>query len=457
MEFGLDHGTELDTEKVETVKPSEILENPIVPGQPPEVTKQNTIVAALESQAVSLALLIEDMQKVGGMNRAMAMEAIRIDPSLETVPLNRFSEFPTATRYQASLESFTQKLKEIIKKIVDYIKKAIDYVILKITGKVGQKADLSIIKLQVEKQRREIQQAKEASDKAMNIFTELKSKNVYLHEVTPNDVKSNRGLDLMLYRMVANSPQERLAQSLLKSGNPVIQDLANKGENTQFVIKSAKMLVDISDLIVERVEMMKQILGAKRHDDKMFVEITEKIKKSASFKYKNGTYETEDIPEILENIQSRLDSQPIQKISDLFNTVSKLYDDNRLEEFSENLGNLTFNLFKLRGGMEDVQDQATFFESKGVESPATNEAIISTVAKLQAEISAVARAANFLDTYLNLLKGVSYDVHRLAGKMKRVVDQLYTKEELEKAPSSEEEFRASQQRQAAARARGRPW
>lgn len=90
---------------------------------PVELSHPESDLIALEAALQDLIYLSDDLAKAGGMSRAIAVEAQKIIPEFGGVPLGYYTELPSATRYQTSLESVQSAVKETASKIWEAIKK----------------------------------------------------------------------------------------------------------------------------------------------------------------------------------------------------------------------------------------------------------------------------------------------------------------------------------------------
>ena len=121
---GLNDGLELEDELEEQIYPrfSQILFEDPKAGEVPDID-QDTAVVTTVNGLKDLNYLHTDIVKSKGMTAGFAMEAERLIPGFlsEDRPLGFFTQYPTKTQYQASLEAIDAQSKSIVQRIVEAV------------------------------------------------------------------------------------------------------------------------------------------------------------------------------------------------------------------------------------------------------------------------------------------------------------------------------------------------
>lgn len=423
MEFSLIEGTEKEPDEIETPSYSDLFKDPIVPGEAPEITEQNTIVASMESMANSLNMLLQDIKNVGGMNKAMAMEAARIVPEFGSVPLNRYSEYPTATLYQVSLESLTNTLKNAIRKLIELIRKAINYLIFMITGQPGEKATPSIIEMYAQKQRQRAAWAQEAAQASENFYRYLFDSKIEIESLLQGDTIAKYSLNDVVDEALMDTRHYARAHALLKSGNRLIQDLADGGEQAQYIVNLGEVLRYSAEDLQDRATLLLKAFET-RGSPADFINMVSKVMQSRRFlgPKRVGQYFIEDLPELIRTVENRMpQAEGVVDFDKLVETINRIYKTTNLDKLADDLGSTLGIMVKLRGTMEDIEDFSAQFTNEDVGNAKVNEEALKAISLLQREVLAVNNALNYLTKQKDMIDGIAYDAFRLAFKVKQAV------------------------------------
>jgi hypothetical protein len=215
-----------------TLQNDDIFQDPIVPGEVPDLKEDSKLIGMDVAAIESLRDLVKDVRSAGGMYRTIAAEAENIDPGMMKVPMGYFTAEPSATRLKVSMETLLAKIWEFIKKALAKIRAALSKVIGWITGKEAKDANAERAALKQSVQAAQAQD--EAAQKATEAVEDAAIK--FAHAANSGvDVKDGAGttrytgLDRVIGEIMGGGEVSDKVRAYMQGQDPIFNDFVYQG------------------------------------------------------------------------------------------------------------------------------------------------------------------------------------------------------------------------------------
>lgn len=268
--FGADYET-LDDAEDNLLKDTDLFKEEVKRGEVPELRDDVKIIATIESDIKSIQYLIEDIHTSGGMSQSLAMEAARYSDRIKDTPIQFFTEEPTLTLKQVSVESLLDSIKNGFKKLIEAIKNFIRRAVAWLVGLF--KKDISDRDYERAKQKLDIQEEKNL-DAWKTIIESLKRCNHYASSVSDHNnylsvLAANK--DIPLEALIAMDlehfvrPNQYVNKALIEK-DPFIIDIVFMGPYTRLMKSIADSLRSVSDDINQKIRDVNTLVENERNE-----------------------------------------------------------------------------------------------------------------------------------------------------------------------------------------------
>lgn len=279
--FGADYET-FDEAEENLLRDEDIFEVS-EPGEVPELRKDVTIIATLESNARSIQYLLDDIRTTGGMNQSLALEAAQYSAAIKATPIGFYTRDATKTRLSVTVESLWQSLKDSFRRIIDAILEMIRKAVAWFVGLF--KKDMNNKDYEKAKQELDIQE--ESNTKAWeSVIDQMAESKIslerfyryqdYLDKVTELydlDARALYTLDLQPY---VKAPG--LVNRVIHDEDPFMYDLIYQGPYSSYINDLGRYITEFSMNIGSTVADVKRIVqeASKGVRDKRYETYTER-------------------------------------------------------------------------------------------------------------------------------------------------------------------------------------
>lgn len=258
----LNAGSELDDEV-------EVIDEHIPPEEPgvQEVAQE---LMALEGRLQDLVYLHQDMQRVGGMSKGFALEAQKLLPGFGGIPIGYYSNAPTLTRYQVSLEGLSKGMWALIVAAIA----ALTALVAKVLGWFGgasstQSKDKSPHELERAAKEKISQKVDDTKDMQSALRSATSVVNEANHVLARMDLelvndagekKRCRNFEEAIDHLLID--QERYGRTLeiLRNPKPLWADILFQGAYTRQIWSLKDTVRPLSQLFRSRVEVLRDVM-----------------------------------------------------------------------------------------------------------------------------------------------------------------------------------------------------
>ncbi len=251
----LNAGSELDDENV-------LFEQPIVPGEIPDLNEEINIVTVLEGRIDDLNYLLKDIVKNSGMSKQFALEAERILPGFGNVPIGFYTEHPSATRYKVALEEISHGVWALIAAATAAIIALIVKVISWISGKKkSDKVSDGVAGVQAVKHG--LETTENALKAVESVPTELnqamQQNSVVIKDAAGHEVKYS-SMDQIFNDRLLDDEKFGRAKKIMNSEDPLFHDIINHGEYSKTMQDLGNMMRPINAALKSKLQVMDEII-----------------------------------------------------------------------------------------------------------------------------------------------------------------------------------------------------
>lgn len=244
----------------------DIFQDPIVPGQVPDLKEDVKLIAADEAAIEDLQFLMQDITRVRGMCQSFALEAERISPGVLKVPVGYFSKAPTSTRYKVATEQLFAKIWEFIKQAISKMREMLRKVIYWVMGKKeGAQAKPEDLKRENADATQHADAVAKETEKATD---EVAAAAVNLSNAAKHGVELKEGqgtvqissLDRIIGELLGG--QNERVRKFMGGQDPIFNDLVNQGSYYKNLMQTNKAVLPAISALQEKVLLITRTINA---------------------------------------------------------------------------------------------------------------------------------------------------------------------------------------------------
>lgn len=254
-DFGLNAGLELDNE--DFFKPG------FEPGEAPELRDDISVLVALESRLHDLEYLAEDMRRTKGMSRAMALEAQRLLPDFGGVPIGYYSESPSGTRYQVSMEELSHGVMALIAAaivaIIAAIVKLVGFFRGSSTVDKSPQGAMKNLDQHIKDVSENEQVLMHVQDSARETSRMLTGGGAVLLDDKGND-KKQVTMHSLVDDLLSDGSRYDYAKKFLENKNPAFHDIVTGGPYSKTIRSLAQVLPQANQLLRIKADLLEKVV-----------------------------------------------------------------------------------------------------------------------------------------------------------------------------------------------------
>lgn len=248
-----------------TLQNDDIFQEPIVPGEVPDLKEDAKLISTDTAALESLRILVAEARRSGGMSRSIAMEAEEIAPGVMKVPLAYFTQEPSATRMKVSMEALLAKIWEFIKKALEKIRAALAKVLGWITGKPDAK-DASAQRTALKESVKASQQQDEAALKATEGIENTAIKFAHAANAGVNIKEGDgftqyTGLDRVIGEVIGSGEGNEKVRAYMQGKDPIFNDFVHQGPYFKIVVGINHALMTSIGTLQTKCDLVEQTLS----------------------------------------------------------------------------------------------------------------------------------------------------------------------------------------------------
>jgi hypothetical protein len=290
-EWGLNHGVEPDidantpdqtipvesypdAEQMPEVRAREIFEE-VIPGEVPEMKEDLVVVAQETARIEDLEYVLADLKNLGGMNQAIAQEAMRLDPNFDGGrKLGWYTKQTTATRYKPALESVWSTIKAVFKDLIQKLREMLRRFALWVVGSRDPKENLMAKSNDqiVQEVNTAAKQQEYRSDEIQEDLRELGTlARMVQAEVTKGvDLKDQHGetqhvsdFDKLVAHYLYDTEATDEVKQFMEGRNPIFHDIIEGGSWTMFTEDLVSLMVSALSVMNQKTQALQEVMQNK--------------------------------------------------------------------------------------------------------------------------------------------------------------------------------------------------
>jgi hypothetical protein len=436
MADNLNAGSELDHEL------------PDAPEAGADLAEDDTQLVAMEAALVDILGLADEIRSTGGMSRGFAMEAERIMPNTLSASIAYFSESPTATRYQISLEEIDKGVWALIIAGVTVVVGAI-YKIWKWLS--GDKDGDGTGTTAVSNTERRIEEVTAAGDSTVELSDSMAEagREIRAHPIQfqgkDGTVRWN-SMDQLIDSVFVNGDRYGEEKKFFLEPKPIHRDIVEQGPYTKMVHQLAKAHVfnRAAELILAKIKLLEEIEHRDRNAQGTIIAGLQKqmddIAKPIMLKFEGKEMTLGQLAgrlrEAREAAEATKNTHRLH-YDEMFTKLSQSYKNKDLVELLKQMLGYLPVLDEMRQGLERTEHfvgDLTQDGQPGGNSPQVAQRIRVLIGAMHEQLTGFASLANEIDHYVHHFKSLSKTTTGFGKEIVRKVSSHMRLAEVEEIP-----------------------
>lgn len=436
MADNLNAGSELDHEVTDA------------PATGVELAEDDELLVAMESSLVDLIGLAVEIRTTGGMSKSFAMEAQRIMPNTLSVPVNYFSESPSATRLHVSLEEIDKGIWALIIAGVTIVVGAI-YKIWKWLS--GDKEGDGNGSTAVSNTERKIEEVTATSDSTIELADSMAEagREIRAHPIQfqgkDGTVRWN-SMDQLIDSVFVSDDRYGEEKKFFLQPKPIHRDIVENGNYTKIIHQLAKAHVfnRAAELIMAKIKLLEEIEHRDRNAQGTIIAGLQKqmdeIAKPIMLKFEGKEMTLAQLAGRLraarEEAENTKNTHRLH-YDEMFSKLSQSYKNKDLVELLKQMLGYLPVLDEMRQGLERTEHfvgDLTQDGQPGGNSPQVAQRIRVLIGAMHEQLTGFAQLANEIDHYVHHFKSLSKTTTGFGKEIVRKVTSHMRLAEVEEIP-----------------------
>jgi len=413
-----------------------------------DITPDNEQLVAMESALADLAGLANEIRGTGGMSRNFAMEAVRIVPGVLSSPIGYFSESPTATRFQISLEEIDKGIWALIIAGVTVVVGVIYKIWKWLSGdKEGDGNGASAVS-NVERKIEEVTQTSEDTIQMADGMAEA-GREIRAHPIQyqgkDGTVRWN-SMDQLIDSVFVSDSRYGEEKRFFLEPKPIHRDIVENGPYSKMIQHLAKAHVfnRAAELIMAKIKLLEEIEHKDRNAQGQIVAGLQKqmdeIAKPITLKYEGQEI---TLGQLAGKLRAAREAAEENKSThrlhydEMFGKISQAYKNKDLVELLKQMLGYLPVLDEMRHGLERTEHfvgDLTQDGQPGGNSPQVAQRIRVLIGAMHEQLSGFAQLANEIDHYVHHFKSLSKTTTGFGKEIVRKVTSHMRLAEVEEIP-----------------------
>jgi len=413
-----------------------------------ELASDNEQLLAMESALADLAGLAIEIRGTGGMSRNFAMEAQRIMPEVLSSPLGYFSESPSATRFQISLEEIDKGIWALIIAGVTVVVGVIYKIWKWLSGDKDGDGNGSTAVSSVERKIDEVNTTSESTIELADGMAEA-GREVRAHPIQfqgKDGVVRWNSMDQLIDSVFVNDERYGEEKKFFLDPAPLHRDIVENGPYSKMIQQLAKARVfnRAAELIMAKIKLLEEIEHKDRNAQGQIVAGLQKqmdeIAKPITLKYEGQEITLGQLGAKLRTARETAEANKAKHrlhYDEMFSKISHAYKNKDLVELLKQMLGYLPVLDEMRQGLERTEHYVgdlTQDGQPGGNSPQVAQRIRVLIGAMHEQLTGFASLANEIDHYVHHFKSLSKTTTGFGKEIVRKVTKHMQLAEVEEIP-----------------------